>query len=89
MKELVHKKQIKKVLVKIDRDHDFDIACITRSTALDKISAATSISSSVVNLPILIRKAPSTKFEGNLIACKTCDGDSTPDEQAEPVEIAS
>jgi len=26
---------------------------------------------------------------GNLIACKTCDEVSTPEEQAEPVEIAS
>jgi hypothetical protein len=56
-------------------------------TAVERISAARSISSFVVNLPRPIRNAPSITSEGKLRACRTWEGVSTPDEQAEPVEM--
>lgn len=56
--------------------------------AIVKISAACSISMSVVNFPIPILNAPSMTSEGIPMARKTWDGISTPDVHAEPVEIA-
>ncbi len=77
---------------KLAPSHNFiqvSIAWRVLLTMVKRIFAARSISSSVVNLPRPIRNAPSITLSGKVKARKTWEGVSTPDEQAEPVEMAS